>query len=152
MHSMFFHLFRSSSTNPSFTSTLLSLCRFMPKKGINDFAFFVGKSVEEETSQPSLIIRLSLEYGIVKCSTFLDISLCSFTDPYFTSIYPPTSNNGVNDFAFYGGKLVEEETSQHRQKLEYGIVMYSGLSQHLSIVASPTLFCAVPLPTILHFS
>ena len=80
--------------------------------GMNDFAIFVGTSVQEETSQPCLIFLISLEYGIVMYIYLPHISLSSFTNTSFTSITTYTSrpqNMGVNDFAFFVGTSVQEE-------------------------------------------
>ena len=62
----------------------------------------------------------------------LHLSLSSFTNPSFTSIFTYTSqpqNKGVNDLAISVGTSVQEETSQpcliFLLSLEYGIVMYN---------------------------
>ena len=102
--------------------------------------------MEEETRQQHLMFRQKLEYGIVMYSAFLHISLSCFTNPSFTISHHPPCNTGVNDFAFYGGILVQKETRQQhlmfRQKLEYGIVMYSAFL-HISLFSftNPLLHC-----------
>ena len=55
--------------------------RSLSNKGVNDFAFVVGTSVEAETRQPCFTFWLSLEYGIVMYSIFLHLFLSSFTNP-----------------------------------------------------------------------
>ena len=95
----------------------LSLSSFTnPLKGVNDFAIFVRTSVQQDSSQTCLFILLSLEYGIVKYTYLLHLSLSRFTNPCFTSILPsPTSqppNIGVNDFAIFVATSVQQETSQ----------------------------------------
>ena len=70
-------------------------CRFAnphpnsANKGVNYFAFIVGTSVEEETSQPSIIVWLSMEYGIVKHSVFLQLFLFSSSNHSFASLSLP---------------------------------------------------------------
>ena len=54
-------------------------------KGVNDFAFFVGTRVEEETNQLCVVLRLVLEYGMVTSAILLHQSLSS---PNFA--VPPT--------------------------------------------------------------
>ena len=74
-------------------------------KGVNDFAFFVGTRVEEETNKLSLILRLVLENGMVTSAILLHQSLS------WPNLAVPL-NKGVNDLAFFVGTRVDEETNQ----------------------------------------
>ena len=57
-----------------------------PHKGVNDFALLVRTSVKEETNQLCLVVRLQLEYGIIRYSTLLHLFLSRFTNSYLPSI------------------------------------------------------------------
>jgi hypothetical protein len=155
-YSTLLHLILSSFINYYFPSILLCLYQ-SPHKCVNGFAFLVRTLVEEETNQLCLVVRLQLEYGIVRSSISLHLILSSFTNYYFPSILLclyQSPHKCVNGFAFLVRTLVEEETNQLclvvRLQLEYGIVR-SSISPHLFLSRFtnsylPSICCAFPTP------